>query len=62
MYNKYMDRESIYDKNKNELITLTEAESLGLGLSNTLRVQILRGRRKAIKLGKLTWLIKRKEQ
>lgn len=49
-------RESIFDKDSNELITLAEAESLGLGLRNTLQVQILKGLRKGIKVGR-DWLI-----
>jgi len=48
--------EKIYNKERKELITLTEAEELGYGQADTLKMRIHAGTLKGIKKGK-TWFI-----
>ena len=48
--------EKIYDKERKELITLTEAEELGYGQADTLKMRIHAGTLKGIKKGK-TWFV-----
>lgn len=48
--------EKIYNKERKELITLTEAEELGYGQADTLKMRIHAGTLKGIKKGK-TWFV-----
>lgn len=48
--------EKIYNKEKKELITLTEAEELGYEKADTLKRRIQMGTLQAIKKGK-TWFV-----
>ena len=48
--------EKIYNKEGKELITLVEAEKLGYGQADTLKMRIHADTLKAIKIGK-TWLV-----
>ena len=50
--------EKIYNKEGKELITLQEAEELGIAKADTLRKQIFLGNLKAIKKGK-TWFVEK---
>lgn len=52
--------EKIYNKEKKELITLTEAEELGYAKADTLKRQIQAGTLNGIKKGK-TWFVKRED-
>lgn len=53
--------DKIFNKQGKELITLTEAEELGIARAEALKMSILRGRLKAIKKGK-TWFIEKKDK
>ena len=48
--------ERVYNKERKELITLTEAEKLGYGQADALKMRIHAGTLKAIKKGK-TWFV-----
>lgn len=48
--------DKVYNKYRKELITLAEAEELGMGKAGVLKMSILRGKLKAIKKGK-TWFV-----
>ena len=48
--------EKIYNKERKELITLTEAEEFGYGQADTLKMRIHAGTLRGIKIGK-TWLV-----
>ncbi len=50
--------EKVYDDDRNELITLQEAEELGYGKESTLKMRIHAGNLKAIKKGYF-WLIRK---
>lgn len=52
--------EKIYNKERKELITLTEAEELGYAKSDTLKKRVQSGSLKAIKKGK-TWFVVKDE-
>lgn len=51
-----MDEENMYTKDGKELITLKEAEALGLAKADTLKARILSGASNGIKRGK-TWFV-----
>ena len=48
--------DKIFNRRGKELITLAEAEELGVARAEALKMSILRGRLKAIKKGK-TWFV-----
>ena len=48
--------DKIFNRRGEELITLAEAEDLGIARAEALKMSILRGRVKAIKKGK-TWFV-----
>ena len=48
--------ENMYTKEGKELITLKEAETLGLAKADTLKARILSGKLKGVKKGK-TWFV-----
>lgn len=48
--------DKIFNRRSKELITLSEAEDLGIARAEALKMSILRGKLKAIKKGK-TWFV-----
>lgn len=50
----------IFNRRHKELITLTEAEELGIARAEALKMSILRGKLNAIKKGK-TWFVVKEE-
>ena len=51
-------KDKIYSEEGKELITLKEAERLGIAKADTLKMRILNGKLKGVKKGK-TWFIEK---